>query len=208
MRSSTSSDLPGRCPRCWIKLEQCICALVPRVEPRSEVLVVRHEREAQKSTGTARVAALAIPRLRFVDFNDDPTEADRALSPLVAGEGVHLVFPAVPQSPWPQGPVRRLIFLDGTWRQTRKMMKKLPALEGLPRLWLPPKPEPVLRLRETSFEGGRSTLEAVADALRVLEGPAVAGPLDALHAQYVERVFKARGVWAQKSEPRIQDRSA
>ena len=53
----------------------------------------------------------------------------------------------------------------------------------------------MLRLRTTSFEDGRSTLEAIADALGLLEGPEVAAPLHALHARYVEQTFRARGVW-------------
>ena len=88
--------------------------------------------------------------------------------------------------------------LDGTWRQTRRMFAKLPALHALPRLTLPPKAAPVLRLRVSTFSEGRSTLEAIADALGMIEGEAVALPLHRLHALYVERVFRARGVWELK----------
>ncbi len=42
-------------------------------------------------------------------------------------------------------------------------------------------------------------LEAISDALEVLEGVDVSGPLQALHTLYVERVFRARGVWTQKN---------
>lgn len=198
MRSMTESHLPGRCQRCWVRLEHCVCALVPRVETHAELLVVRHEREAAKSTGTARIAGLALPRLSFVDFGDDPGEAERALAPRLAEGGCALVYPAEPMTPWPVEPPRALVFLDGTWRQTRKMLKKLPCLAAVPRLWLPAKEERVLRLRASNLEGGRSTLEAIADALRLVEGPETSAPLDALHAAYVERVFKARGVWEQK----------
>lgn len=197
MRSSTRSDLPGRCSTCWIRLEHCICALLPRVVTRTHLLLVRHEREAAKSTGTARIAQLALPNTSIVDFGDVPEETEARLGSLSGG---HLLFPAEPLAPWPAGPVSHLVLLDGTWRQTRKMLKKLPALAALPRLALPPKEGPVLRLREAHFEGGRSTLEAVADALRLLEGDAVAAPLDALHAAYVERVFRARGVWELKRQ--------
>lgn len=194
MRSFTTDDLPGRCRTCWVRVEHCICADLPRVEARSGVVVVRHDREAAKSTGTARVASLALPRSRLVGFGDDPQEANAKLAGLTG----HLLFPAEPQAPWPTGPVENLVVLDGTWRQTRRMLKKLPALQGLPRLWLPPKETAVLRLRESAVEGGRSTLEAIADALAILEGEAVAAPLHRLHALYVERVFRARGVWEQK----------
>jgi hypothetical protein len=58
----------------------------------------------------------------------------------------------------------------------------------------------VLRLRDTSFEEGRSTLEAVAEALGRFEGDAVRDVLLRVHADFVERVLKARGVWDQKRE--------
>ncbi len=196
MRAFTTDDLPGRCPRCWVKVAHCVCAEVPRVETRTRVVVVRHEREAWKSTGTARVAGLALPHAAFVAFGDDPREADAALPPLV--EGAYLLFPAEPPAPWPRGPVPALVLLDGTWRQTRRMLRKLPSLQRLPRLSLPAQAAEVPRLREPTVEGGRSTLEALAEALGRLEGDAVAAPLHALHALYVERVFRARGVWRQK----------
>lgn len=202
MRSSTASDLPGRCHRCWVLLAHCVCPSLPRVETRTQVLVVRHEREAAKSTGTARIAELALPGLTVVTFGVDPSEADRELAALSL-ECAALLYPAEPPGPWLHEPPRRLVILDGTWRQTRKMQRKLTALASLPRLTLPPKSVPVLRLREAPSALGRSTLEAIADALRLLEGPAVADPLDALHALYVERVLRARGTWPR----RCQDQS-
>ncbi len=196
MRSRTLDHLPGRCPRCWIRLEHCLCAEVPQVPARTEVLVVRHVRESEKSTSTARVAALALKSLRFVDFGDDPARAETELAPLI--HGAALLFPAEGGPQARPEEVRQLVVLDGTWRQTRRMLKKLPSLAPLPRLVLPPKPEAPLRLRESPTPEGRSTLEALADALELLEGPQVSDPLHRLHELMVERVFRARGVWELK----------
>ena len=79
------------------------------------------------------------------------------------------------------------------------MYQRLPALWALPQLSLPPKAERVLRLREAPSQVGRSTLEAIADALEILEGELVSAPLHALHRLYVERVLRARGVWNLRS---------
>lgn len=198
MRSFTTSGAPGRCQRCFILEAHCICALVPVVKTRTEVVVVRHEREAWKSTGTARIAALAMPGLRIVEYREDAQPALTELPALVGG--AHLLFPGDDARPVPsEVEVKRLIVIDGTWRQTRKMFGKLPPLHGVPKVALPPAlPTRVLRLRESTFEEGRSTLEAIAEAIALLEGAEVASPLHALHAEYVERVFKARGVWEQK----------
>jgi DTW domain-containing protein len=196
MRSHTLDTLPGRCKRCWIREEYCLCAYLPEVRPRTELVLVRHQREAWKSTGTARIAALALPDLKLVDYGDDWEPAGRELAPLL--EGAALLFPIDSDAPAAAAPIKRLIVLDGTWRQARRMVKRLPGLLALPRLALPPKEEAVLRLRSSPRVEDRSTLEALADALFLLEGEAIAEPLHRLHALMVERVFRARGVWEQK----------
>ncbi|MEW5742532.1 MAG: tRNA-uridine aminocarboxypropyltransferase [Myxococcota bacterium] len=197
MRSFTTAELPGRCRQCWIRLEHCICAHLPRVTPRTKVVVVRHAREAMKSTGTVRVLALSMPGAQVLEYGEDTQPAQAQLEPLL-DEGTHLLFPGEGAAGWDATKVTRLVALDGTWRQARRMYHRLPALHALPKLALPAKADVVLRLRESPSGEGRSTLEAVADALALLEGDAVAAPLHRLHADFVERVFKARGVWEQK----------
>lgn len=200
MRSYTESGAPGRCPRCWVKLEHCICAAMPTVAPRTALIGVRHLRESYKSTGTLRIAALAVPSLSLLEFSDDPEPTEKALVKHDLS-GAWLLFPgdetAPARVPAP-GEVKTLVLLDGTWRQTRKMVKKLPSLLALPRLALPEKAAPPVRLRESPSEDSRSTLEALADALELLEG--AGAELTALHARYVEAVFRARGVWDLKRD--------
>jgi DTW domain-containing protein YfiP len=195
MRSHTDDDLTGRCPRCWIVGKHCVCAHVPRLETRAEVLVVRHRQEAWKSSNTVRIAGLALPRLTLVEFGVDLAATAAALAPFVDGDGVFLVYPSDTAADWPAASPRRLVFLDGTWRQTRRMLKKLPALAALPRLALPEKATDVIRLRRPTFAGGRATLEAMADAFAMLRHDETAAALDALHARYVEHVLRARGRW-------------
>lgn len=187
---------PGRCPRCWVRREYCLCDILPHLETRTELVVVRHEREVRRSTGTARIAALALPRLTLVAYGDQPHLADLELARLVGDAETCLVYPGLPQSEWPATAPRKLVFLDGTWPQTRRMARKLPSIARLPRLWLSGKAEPVLRLRESETPNGRSTLEAIADALRLVGEAEVADGLCAIHDTHVERVLRARGTWA------------
>lgn len=169
---------------------------MPVVHTRTEIVVVRHEREGWKSTGTARIAALAMPKLKMIEYREDAQPAWDELPSVTPG--AHLLFPGEGAAALTTG-VTRLILIDGTWRQTRKMFGKLPMLHGVPKVALPPAgPSKVLRLRDSTFEEGRSTLEAIAEAIALLEGAEVAAPLFSLHHDYVERVFKARGVWEQK----------
>lgn len=198
MRSRTLSHLPGRCPRCWIRHEFCLCAELPHVPTRTQVVVVRHAREADKSTGTARIAGLSLPNSALIDFGEASEVVDDEVRPFTAN--AWLLFPSDEDAvPLPPGAPAALIVLDGTWRQTRRMLKKLPSLARLPRLALPAKVSAPLRLRESTSPDNRSTLEAIADALTLLEGEAAGAPLHQIHALMVERVFRARGVWELKS---------
>ncbi|MBS1150115.1 MAG: hypothetical protein H6Q89_1813 [Myxococcaceae bacterium] len=198
MRSRTLSHLPGRCPRCWIRHEFCLCAEIPHVPTRTQVVIVRHAREADKSTGTARMAGLALPNSALIDFGEDSVPVDEEVKPFAPG--AWLLFPAEEGAPpLPDALPRCLIVIDGTWRQTRRMLKKLPSLANVPRLALPAKQTAPLRLRESTAPENRSTLEAIADALSLLEGPSVGEPLHRLHTLMVERVFRARGVWELKA---------
>jgi DTW domain-containing protein YfiP len=67
------------------------------------------------------------------------------------------------------------------------MYRKLPMIRGLPVLRLPDGPMPVARLRESPEPGHVSTIEAIARALRLLEGDAAASPLERLFDVAVER---------------------
>jgi len=199
MRSHTHDDLPGRCKRCWIRVEQCVCALLVPLQTQVRVLFVRHHMEARKSTGTARVAHLALPNSQVFDFTDDPDASNAALPHGLDPADSWLLYPDE-TAQVPVGPVRNLVVLDGTWRQTRKMVKKLPAVAHLPRVRLAGPPADVLRLRETSLDDGRSTLEATAEALALCGEADVSRALLALHAVFVQRVLTARGVWEQKQQ--------
>ena len=68
------------------------------------------------------------------------------------------------------------------------MYRKLDALRGLPTLRLPDDDAgapSVARMRESPGAGRVSTIEAIARALRLLEGDAAAAPLEELFARAV-----------------------
>lgn len=195
MRSMTAPGAPGRCPRCMLLSAWCMCELIGEATPsKPEVLVVRHHWEAFKSTGTARLAALALSNLRILDMAaENPQPIREALRGL---EDAWLLYPDGKAS----GSIgetrpRTLVVLDGTWKQTRKMLRRLPELARLPRFSLPPAPsdENRDRLREAPRPGARSTLESIADALSELDSAACGSRLLALHGAFVDRTRRSRG---------------
>lgn len=194
MRSFTPPGAPGRCPRCLLLVSHCLCTSVgPAEESSPAIVIVRHHWEAWKSTGTARLAALALSNLRILDMKAEEPEPVRAqLSEL---EGAWLLYPGSEAPARLQAPPSTLVVLDGTWRQTRKMLRRLPELSRLPRFGLGDDPATLDRdrLRNPPRPGARSTLESIADALRILDTPERGRRLLDLHARFVEQTRIARG---------------
>jgi DTW domain-containing protein YfiP len=173
----------ARCPRCLLLERVCLCAAIPTVVTRTRIVIVRHHLEQFRSSNSGRLARLALPNSEIVEHGGRSGVA--VLPPLA---GAWLMFPeGEPVLAPPQPPPRQLIVLDATWSQARRMCRKLAQLRGLPILRLPDAPMPAARLRESPAPGRVSTLEAIARALRLLEGDAAAEPLEALFALAVAR---------------------
>jgi DTW domain-containing protein YfiP len=187
VRSRTSDDLRGRCRRCYLPDRICPCATLTPIPTRTEVVILRHAREAWKSTNSARWAALALERCSLVDVDgedDLPLEKLRGAALLLpGGRPVEEVRP------------ERLIVLDGTWSQVRRMSTHRVALRGLPTVSLSSVgPVEPLRLRARPAPAHLSTFEAIAEALRALEGDAVGDAVAGVHRLFIERVLSTRGV--------------
>jgi DTW domain-containing protein len=189
VRSSTPADLAGRCHRCFLRVAHCICPSIPRVETRSTVLVLRHAKEVWRSSNTGRLAALALPRLSLVTYGSLEQRADfESLVPTDAW----LLFPDGPPLQSPPEPGAPLVVVDGSWKQARSLVHRVPALRRLRRISLAATPG-IRRIRRPTVEQGMSTLEAIARALEEIEGPEVGRPLSALHEELVRRVWRQRG---------------
>jgi DTW domain-containing protein YfiP len=160
-----------------------LCAQVPAIATRTRVVIVRNHLERWRSSNSGRLAALALRNSELVDHGG---AGGPAKLPELAG--AWLLFPeGEPLRRCPEPPPRQLIVLDATWSQARRMYRKLDALRGLPLLRLPDAPVAAARLRKAPGPGRVSTIEAIAEALRLLEGDSVAEPLHALFALAVDR---------------------
>ena len=174
-----------RCSRCL--LQHCLCADVPTIPTQTRIVIVRHHLEVFRASNTGRLAHLALPNSELVDHGGASGPAR-----LPALEGMWLLFPEGPVAEPPiVPPPSALVVLDATWSQARRMFRKLSALRGLPILRLPEAPMPTARLRESPAPGKVSTIEAIARALRLLEGEAAAAPLEQLFALAVARMAQS-----------------
>lgn len=184
-----------RCLRCRLHKDLCACALIPRIETRTRVLICMHRDEAKKPTNTGRLASECLVNSRvFVRGVDAADSEPFALERI--GNAV-LLFPDA-EAPLlsdlvlSDEPVT-LIVPDGTWRQASKMRRRVFGLQDIPCVALPPGEPSMYRLRRESQQAGLATIEAIARALGILEGPAVERALDLVFRTVVERTLWTRG---------------
>ena len=172
------------CYRCFKPQLTCICARLPSVANRTEVLVLQHPRERLHPIGTARFAQLGLQRSAVhVAWNAGAHEPE---PPAWLPARVGLLYPApeareLSQVPPDQRPAQLLV-LDGTWNTARTLYRDKQWLHALPHYRLSP-PEPGrYRLRREPQHDYVSTIEAIVQALQILE-PDTSG-LEALLAAF------------------------
>ena len=159
---------------------------------RTRFVVLRHAREAEKSSNSARWASLLVPGCEMRTWAG---RCDVVMHGDLGRPGDWLLFPSEGEGGEPGRPEalpERVVVLDGTWRQVRRMLRALPRVRRLPRLSVGPR-SPGARLRAPPAPGCLSTLEAMAGAVALLEGEALGQALDARHRAVVARARAARG---------------
>jgi DTW domain-containing protein len=186
-----------RCERCHLHRSLCLCSLIPRIETRTRVVLVIHLREDRKPTNTGRLATECL-RNSEVLVRGHMNQPERqiewgARQPL-------LLFPHEDAMPIDTYMAQRtadrdvtLIVPDGNWRQASKVRKRVPGMEQVPCVTLPPAQASRYRLRSEAHATGMATMEAIARALRVLEGDRGTEVEHAL--EHVLRVLVERTLW-------------
>ncbi|WP_340053811.1 tRNA-uridine aminocarboxypropyltransferase [Pseudomonas sp. JAI120] len=167
-----------QCSRCLRPVAHCLCALIPNLDSRTRVLVLQHPSEVNHALNTARLAAMGLNNAQLVVgevFDDLPT----LLNP--PGYQARLLFPADDAQPLqayaPGDQPLLLVVPDGTWRKARKLLHLNPLLAALPRVTLVEGAVSRYRLRKAPGPGALSTVEAIVQALQVLEAPVSFEPL-------------------------------
>ena len=184
-----------RCKTCRMLDPHCVCALLPKLDLRTRLVLILHRYEARKPTNTGQLAASCLVNSEIVvrGHEGQPT------APLVWDESVQPVFLFPDEDAVPladvvaRGKPIVLVVPDGTWRQASKVRKRVPGLADIPCVTLPQGAPTQYRLRAEHREGGLATLEAIARALEITEGPAVRAALEEVFDQVVARTLYTRG---------------
>ena len=200
MRSNKLRNEKSHCLSCYQRREICICPILPTVATRTEFLILRHIYEAQRPSNTGRLVALAMPNSRIIPCGGGTRIG---LSPIddefLQAPGTWLLWPDGTGSQTDMSDLtlaNRVVVLDATWQQARRLYSSIPILRSLPRLLLPAPIRDRDRLREQHRLDGMSTLEAVAAAVSMLEGAEAAKPLEILYDEVVRRTISLR--WGSK----------
>ncbi len=160
------------CLNCRRPQSSCYCDHLPELATDTKILLLQHPRERDMPIGTARMANLCLTNSELhigVDWEGSAV-LERAISdptrPAV------LLYPSdgatLPAAPPIRGPVT-LIAVDGTWSQTRKMVRQNPTLATLPRLAFCPQVPSEYRIRREPRPYCVSTIEALMIALSSFE---------------------------------------
>jgi DTW domain-containing protein YfiP len=189
---SRRANYPYRCKSCMMFMSLCICPLIPRLDTRTRLALVIHRLEARKPTNTGHIATAALVNsetfVRGHKTGDPPLTwpADSEPVLLFPAEGAEELKPCA-------HPVT-LIVPDGNWRQAFKVRQRVPQLQGVRCATLPVGPPTMYRLRTETVPNGLATIEAIARALGILEGPEVQTALERVFQAKVERTLWIRGL--------------
>lgn len=161
------------CARCRRPQSVCYCRHITPLQTATRVILLQHPRERDVPIGTAYMASLCLLNAELhvgVHWRGSAALA-RALSD--PARPAALLYPGagavdVVQSP-PSSPVT-LVVVDGTWAQTRKVVRENPELAALPRYAFTPATPSEYRIRKEPNETCVSTIEALVQVLGALEG--------------------------------------
>lgn len=187
-----------RCPVCARPQAQCLCSLIPRFWPPTQLLVIQHPDEASHALNTARLLVPGLVNAHLLiteSLQEHPAWMRRLQDPrwrnelLFPGEQAQVLLPAAADLR-----PRRLVLLDGTWRKARKLVYLNPVLQSMAQVCLPAGLVSRYRLRKVPQAGALSTIEAGAEALSVLhpgfDKHALLAPFEAL----IEGQIRAMGL--------------
>ncbi len=167
-----------RCYRCHKPAQLCLCQDLEPINNRTEIIILQHPRERFHPIGTARLAELGLRRVRrqvcwperAFGYEGAPRfEGER----LNLGPRAGLLYPSEGARDLatltPSERPEQLVVLDGTWYQARALYRDTPWLAALPHYRLDPAAPSRYRIRKEPRADYISTLEAILEALQLLE---------------------------------------
>lgn len=183
------------CQKCFMHKIYCICSEMPHLHLKTKVTLVIHHKELKRPTNTGRLALNALE-------NSQMEVRGQMGAPLSLGHLLNESFESVLFYPSEDAielkelnavkPVQ-LIVPDGSWRQAAKVNTRHPELKHLKRVKISAINQASQHIRKEHLIEGMSTLEAIARALEILEGPRVGEQMLQLYQAKLRATLKGRG---------------
>jgi DTW domain-containing protein YfiP len=174
--SAPATSVRAHCYRCDKPRLACLCQRIPRVDNRTPIVIVQHRRESRHPLGTVRIADLGLAERKILVVPPHATSDSTLPSWLPVGAG--LLYPGADAADLatlaPEQRPQALVVIDGTWHQAHALFRDHAWLRELPRYRLTPQQPSRYRLRREPAAHCVSTIEAIVQALSVLE-PELAG---------------------------------
>ncbi|CAM2888410.1 tRNA-uridine aminocarboxypropyltransferase [Vibrio mytili] len=164
-----------RCQYCQVAQEYCLCALQPNVESDIACMLIVSENEVFKPSNTGRLIADTIQETYVYQWNR--TEPSKEMLDLLNNEAYQpvIVFPdeyvdkperllkdMSPEHLVSTNGIQKkwlLIFIDGSWREARKIFRRSEYLQSLPVLSIEPQSLSEYVMRRSDNEQHLSTAE-------------------------------------------------
>jgi DTW domain-containing protein YfiP len=187
------------CCQCLRPLTVCFCHTIHVVDNHWPIIILQHAGETNRAIGTAKIAQLSLKNCQTYIYqthiklnhtkqtkndklSDTQTrEHNKRLVESICEQAPLLVYPGdnsitveqlatdVNKKPQTQDKAP-LLFIDGTWRKSRRMLYECPALAALPRVSLLSGQASRYLIRKVPNDSALSTVEAIAASLSALEG--------------------------------------
>lgn len=195
------------CEGCAVHKSLCICSLIPSLDLRTRLSLVVHAKELKRTTNTGQLALKSLKNSAMYVRGEDRTPLDLSClldsvyQPLFfypSDDAVELSTDFLSRFDRPI----HLIVPDGNWRQASKVHIRHSELANVPRVMLKialpaamgvAVAEPKQFMRVESKPEGMATLEAIAYAMRVLEGEDVFKSLIAVYNAKLRATLIGRG---------------
>ena len=193
-----------RCPGCRMPPGHCLCQARPRLKTETAIVIVSQWTDHVRPSNTGHLAHSVLENSSMLirGLRDQPLPQQLDLAPETR---LLVLYAPGPDRAPPEvlgthhgakgsGPPTTLLVPDGSWTQSRRMMRREALFAAAQTVVLPPGPPSRYRLRCGRHAHELSTYEAIARALALLEDDlSLLAAMLPIFDQMVETLLRVRG---------------
>ena len=189
------------CPGCFLHLNLCICSLIQPIDTKTRMTLIVHAKELKRTTNTGRLAVQILKNSEMKIRGQTKEALD--LSSLITEDYQSLLFypgeGAIELTKsYVQGFTKpiHLMVPDGNWRQASKVAIRHRELDSIPRVMIKTANQATEHLRAESSDEGMATLQAIAEAFKIIEGDSAYAELIKVYNAKLKNTLLGRGIKA------------